>query len=500
MSADLHALIHSMSRTEKRYFSVEAGKRDGKTSNYLRLYKVLSNMKHFDEDLLRKKLKGDKVLKHFAQERKYLNDSLLKMLRNYRSDKSAYAQTKERLLDIHYLIERGLYSQAERMLKRLKRHAYRYQDFPALLEIIDEEIRIQRSMRGAGNKQAMEAFIGERDKVVDTIKQKQQLNKLFNRLYFESVANQHNRILKNEKIKKGLPLILQPLDPTTEAGVQLLYLKSNAFYHQFYVDTKKAIPYFQQYLAWWDSNPHIKEEEFSQYIASLSNFFQILLTTHQFEQCKKILEFVSGLEPKSSFAEYLIFKNLTLYKFLYHINVGEFDAAIDLIPTIENGLQKYAFELKATFGMFANIAIMYFILENYQACIHWFNKFPKGTKSDTRIDIQRFMRLLNVLAHYESDSDQLEVSIRAAQRFLTHTSDKVESPFEEEILKRLRKIFKAPLLDLKKELQSLKAFLQQQQNAKMSIGFEELYLWIQKQQTGRSMKSIILEQKKHTPL
>ena len=47
----------------------------------------------------------------------------------------------------------------------------------------------------------------------------------------------------------------------------------------------------------------------------------------------------------------------------------------------------------------------------------------KGNRSDSRIDVQRFIRLLNVLAHYEQGADHLDAAIRAAQRYVKKTAE-----------------------------------------------------------------------------
>ena len=63
MSADLFDLIHSMSRNEKRYFTVEAKKSGSKSSNYLRLFNALNAMEEYDEEAAQSQAKRRQGIK-----------------------------------------------------------------------------------------------------------------------------------------------------------------------------------------------------------------------------------------------------------------------------------------------------------------------------------------------------------------------------------------------------------------------------------------------------
>ena len=67
---DLFDLIKSMSRTEKRYFKLDAQKAGGNKSNsYLKLFDALKDLEEYDEPRIFKKLKGEPLLNRLSTEK-----------------------------------------------------------------------------------------------------------------------------------------------------------------------------------------------------------------------------------------------------------------------------------------------------------------------------------------------------------------------------------------------------------------------------------------------
>ena len=114
-------------------------------------------------------------------------------------------------------------------------------------------------------------------------------------------------------------------------------------------------------MNWWDQHEHIKKEEFSYYIASLSNLIIPLINTGQFDDVKVILDRIANLATHTPCEEALVFQSLTYFRLLYYLNITEFDAICQMAPTIEKILDKHSFPPKTTYGFISNMALAYFI-------------------------------------------------------------------------------------------------------------------------------------------
>ena len=111
---DLYNLIQAMSKSEKRYFTIDAKKSGRTSSKYLELFQAINHMDAYNEQKLQKKFG-----KTLPFDKSYLYDAILRSMRDYRSSKSRAARIKEMILDTKYLYERGLYQQSEEYLKEL---------------------------------------------------------------------------------------------------------------------------------------------------------------------------------------------------------------------------------------------------------------------------------------------------------------------------------------------------------------------------------------------
>jgi len=135
---DLFELIQSLTPSEKRYFKVNSP-HGSERKNYMKIFEEINKYETYDEERLRKKFKGEKVLRNLAKEKQYLYKAILRSIRLFRLETSVDAQVRELILNAHFLQERGLYDQAKQHLTKAKELAKKYEKFPAILEILDLE-------------------------------------------------------------------------------------------------------------------------------------------------------------------------------------------------------------------------------------------------------------------------------------------------------------------------------------------------------------------------
>jgi hypothetical protein len=147
------------------------------------------------------------------------------------------------------------------------------------------------------------------------------------------------------------------------------------------------------------------------------------------------------------------------------------------VPAIEDGLKK--FNPKKELVLIGNVAVLFFILSDYENCLKWSDKIITS-KSGKRKDIQRMMRLLNLISSYElGDVELLESRMRATVRHFKKVQLSKNS-FEVSVLNQLKKIFNAPLGEVKNQIAELYSFLQEKEktpNGSKPLGVDEFSIW-----------------------
>lgn len=487
---ELFSLIQSMSKSEKRYFKIEAKKSGEKrSSNYLKLFDAMNDMEEYDETYLRKRFKKEKFIDHLPSEKRYLYQTILKSLRHFRSEKSAYAQIKEMILDAQYLLERGLYEQSIKMLKRARKQALLYEDSLALLEINIKERSIIRHMRGKKYTEKLEELAQENSQILRSIQQECQLLEILEKL--DMKLTQQFKVKDSNSIEELHQLIapIKNLDPISLSANSLYdFYRIKSTYFQLLEQIDKAFEYYKKGVDWWDERPHIKQESFHRYRTAISNLISFFFSKKGFSSHKDLLPLIEKLElekPQNYHEQGIIFQRVSIFKLLYFMNNGDFTSAEVLVENIENGLNKYLINPSSQLTIIFNVAIFYFSLEKFDQCIIWLDKVINGGKGKNyRHDIQLTSRILNIVCQYEmhTDPELLDNLCRTVYRNIHQsrvTTKKEERGFDLEMISQLKKFVNTPAYERTEAFSDLQQFLEKQtQGVKIPPGSAELLYWV----------------------
>ena len=475
---DLFNLIKAMSKSEKRYFVLDAKKSGRSASRYLSLFAALGKMEEFNEEKLKKKFP-----KNLSSDKAYLYEAILRSMRDYRSASSKAAQVKERLMDARFLYERGLYEQSTERIAQAKTMAKELEDYFALLEINKEEQVSLFDRRARVTLDHIEQLNKEREQTLNAIQEELTYLDLYYRLLLE-ILKEFN--LKEEKsileLKKRLPLELLDNDKKPKSPhAQRRYFLCRAVYFNLLGDLNKVYNNYQLAVNWWDAFPIIKNENFHTYI---NNVYNLVNTSHKIEGyssvSEKWIEKLKSEKPSLSYHnQKSIFRTLSISNLLYLLNKGEFEKAKNILPDIIEGINKFG--LKKSIVLTGNIAIVYFLVKDYKNCLYWCDYIMKNMKKSGREDIHRLVRLYKIICYYElGDIDKAEAATRAIDRYFK-ISKLPKERFEFIVVNNyLKKIFNAPVSMLKKEFKEFFIFLNETRKnpgKEIPLGIDELMLW-----------------------
>lgn len=153
---NLFELIKSLTRGEKRSFKQYANYSSSGDKKYLRLFEIMDSQKQYDEDIVKQKLKKEKILRPLPSMKKYLLELLSKSLQFHHSGKSVEMKIREYLTAIEIYHNKGLKELRDRTLKKVKQLATKYERHEASLTILNMEI-------GFGNK----TFLSQKNMLIE---------------------------------------------------------------------------------------------------------------------------------------------------------------------------------------------------------------------------------------------------------------------------------------------------------------------------------------------
>lgn len=484
---DLYELIKAMSKSEKRYFTLDAQKSGKKDSKYFELFKAINGMDEYDEVRLKKKFP-----KNLSADKAYLYDAILRSMRDYRSSKSISAQIKEMLLDATYLYERGLFSQSEDRLNEAKELAKSIDDQIALLEI-NKEHRVLAWLNRKDFENQFQELVAEKNANIDS------LVNYFN--YYDistelALGNDKSHYSDKEGFKK---IFDQKIDfdfaPKFPKEKQKYFL-ALALYHQTINEIEVASTYFKAIVDIWDENIAYRNEEPYRYVHDVSNLLSIYA---RLGKLKKLPELIQKLED-TSYAHTHI-KGATFYiihinKLMYFINTGEEHDILTLVKDIESGLIAHKMNNVRQIILMFNLTILLFMNGLFELSYEWSKKVIKLVKVGNQIAAMWPSCFLRLLSAYEfMDLDDFDNEIRYLDRLISMELNKEKESGVEALFQGVKNVINAPLLETNAQLKKLQYFIEssfKEDNKRiLSQGIDELILmWIRSKLARKPIREV----------
>ncbi len=473
---DLFYLIKALSKSEKRYFTLDAQKSGRKGSKYLELFQSINDQDSYDEAALRERFGAN-----LPSDKSYLYEAIMRSMRDYHSARSLSARIKELMLDARFLYERGLFEQSERRLEESRELAQALDDQLALLEINVQQRHLVKSMRRKSYREELQFLIQGKDQSLESVNQELRFRDIGDQLFMEILQFFE---LKSDKDKKLLRMrydhLLAMAEPGASAKAQWRYLLCMAMYHQLLGEFDKVFHYYRLVVDWWDKHPKYKQEEFYFYIIDVSNLLHAYSVKEQYQYIPEVLDKLEHEDPESLHTQSLLFQKSAVYRLMYLINMGVTDGVDRFVGEMEKGLEKYDIKSGTRHALVINVAILLFIQGRFKACVNWVQKIIRD-KSSARADIRTGAWVLQLMAAFGyADVDQLESIHRATYRYFSKTTAGEEGAFEHRILDYSRKLSQASPLEEKKLLQEWLSYLEALRKSgagRVPMGLDELALY-----------------------
>lgn len=179
----LYQLIKSLTGSEKRYFKIFSKRHViGEKNNYTLLFELIEASKEYNEETIKATLKGKINTQNFAVEKNYLYNLVIKSLNSFHRENGSDFGIRNLLLSAEIMINKSLFKQSLKILKKAKKIAEKHQKHYFLLEINDLLLKIDNtdfSNEGEATLAELQLLFDEKTIAIENISQETKYQQIF---------------------------------------------------------------------------------------------------------------------------------------------------------------------------------------------------------------------------------------------------------------------------------------------------------------------------------
>lgn len=407
---NIHSLISTMSRAEKRYFKVNASKNgDASSKQFIKLFDAIDKGQNLPLG------KGE----NRSVTNTYLYGSILECLTSYQEKNSITAQLDRYIRQAAMLSSRGLGQQSFDLFLKAEAIAQQQQDFTRL-QLIYWHVRSSL----ASKLKPKEAHI-TMDYVLEQNLRAAQENELLARLRFvqhhfqqtvleatnltEETISELDRLVNSQTIQ----------DVKSDSGF-FSQLTANHIWSQYYAITKNnemGLLMGRKVFDLCYNHRELLSERGRLLIASANNYMMRCMRAEEFSEMKRVLELLENEKPKDSATELVLQETYLSNLLIYHILTGTKEPT-PILQLVETRLESFSEKMNQTFLMyiFTLCSTFAFYCKDYRKALRWINRFLNHDKRvlfPKNLEIARDYRLL---IYYEQNKlDLLEKSLTSEE-------------------------------------------------------------------------------------
>jgi tetratricopeptide (TPR) repeat protein len=420
---ELMRLIRSLSKSEKRYFKMFSSLQGG-DKDYIKLFEAVEKIGEYDEEKIKKLLKGEDFLKRLPAVKNYLYGQLLKSLRMNYIGTTIDSELKEMAEEITILYDKRLFKQAIKILEKAKDLAKANEQTLQLVElnILEGKILIEVLNLDKFEK-TLSSSLEEEIKLLEIQKNAAEYRDLYNRIILINKKIKEART--EQELKQFEEIIVHPLlrsfSSARSFDAKNYYYLIHLNYNHAKGDNEACLQIAQKQLELLESFPQKISEKPKMYIAALNNVLLSQIHLHSYKNFDKTLEKLRSIPLKSVNIEANRFVSSYIFEMVMYLDTGEFTKSVTIRENVLEGLKKYHDKINAIeeITLLYNLFYSYFGTGEFSKALGIINKLLNEYQKELRYDIQSAVRILNLILHYElGNSRLLEYNAVSAYRFL----------------------------------------------------------------------------------
>jgi len=417
---DLHDLIQSLSKSEKRYFRLYTSLYEGE-KDYMHIFDILEAQDTYDEEAMRAQLKDKVALEHLHVTKNYLFNLILKALKSYSTADYVEDQLRETLHSIRLLYDRKIYGKAESMLRKAKKAARLHNKQTLLLDIISLETGFTEFYYGEQDIAKRDAALAaERNEVLTELSNYHELMRVYHQAgVFHlrySFARTEEHLKKWEELMSSPVLQLPPHSFGFKSRV--IYYGIYRTYYMVIGEMEKAFEAGRLAVEQYEPYPEVIADQSFNYLKTLYNAYHIasLVGNYEAGQC-----FINRMHKLNlAWRGINIQDAINVFQMDLFLSTHEYDKAFSLVPSVEKFIKDQEENninvSVATVRL--QLAYFYCAVEQYDNALTQLNYIIAMREIDEARIVFANARIMNVIVHFElGNLDYLPHLIRTTYQY-----------------------------------------------------------------------------------
>lgn len=499
-SDELFRLIHSLTKSEKRYFKLFTKIHvRGNENNYIKLFDAIERQDKYDEEKIKRKFKGHHFISYLPVEKVQLYNLIIRSLTVYGStgDIAEAALFKE-LNELKILFKKGLLSQALRVAEKGIKKSEITGKYSLGIEFEKWKMKILYQKGVLLDERNIQQVFATQYDFLEKEKNIAEYLEIQAKLFY--YLRMYHGVRSKKELQKVKSIINVPLQKDVKRALTyqslLIYHNNLSLYYHFLGNFKKH----------YDENKKLVELNRDQsrnvynYFSALVNYFNSCVLAKKLNSCDDVINEIESLSVSESFDEKRKYSTLFLLRLTLLLSRRCFDEAYELVIQNERKIIKLRNEIaNSTYIIIVyKIVYLYFIQGKNADALRWFNNYyNKINKETIRNDVQSISKILYLILQYESgNADILEYLIKDTYRWFLKQQRLFK--YEKAILHFIRnqlgdttdskKLLRTFTL-LKSDLEKIK----QDRYERMAFDNFDITAWLESKISGRAFKEVLMQ-------
>lgn len=419
---ELFELIKSLSKQEKVHFKMMASRRRGE-KKYLLLFDAMDAQAAYDEQAIRQEFRNEPFMRQLPVAKNFLYANVLKALRVYHSSGNLDNALKEGIAEIEILYNKSLFTQAERLAKRLYEKARRGEKHMRQLEIMRWQRNLQRIRGYPGlSLDQLEKVLEEEAGVIEKIRNSWRYDALSDKYFLVAPTTNQLKPTDKKRLEKlrNDPLLKNEKLPLTNRARSIFHRVNSRLSHNL-GDVAASYAHGKAQIELIEQLPHeVFEEERYNYIVALYNQLIALTYLKKHKAFEESIAKLRRIKPANAKEQMTLFYTY-LIELDYYITNKRYEDGCALETRVAEGLRNYAgkINLQVEQALAFNLCTVFIYAGGFSKALTWANTILNNKRADTGSDIYCVTRLLYLLIHFElGNFDTLSYLAQSTNRFL----------------------------------------------------------------------------------
>lgn len=494
MSADLHALAHSLTKSEKKQLRIQGTRLDGTIANYLQLLDALLAQPTFDEQALQAAFADSPMLGNFAVAKAYLYAAIVHATTHLQEPKSPEATLRRAIDEVDFLLGKGLDRLAHKALEKAL-HTARIIDLPAYkAELLRWKRRLTNKNPVKNQAEVLRQIEEEELLAIEQQLLDAKLRALRAKAQTLFAENVYARTAETQA-----KLLAIQTDPILQAdpahfSFQARQTRQAILFicHRMLGKESSSQKCLLDALTEWNGRADLIRTFPDQYLQVLVSFLDASLGARDFVTYLKFAATLSQFEPaaaKLHARAVLLRINLDLR---YSLLTGDFEHGLQAGLLAQDAMEKHAQAADPSIAatMLFNLGSLYFLHGDYKHALQAINQILNRQASPIRQDIADAARLMEMAIHLDLHHLDLVESLQRAMHRRLRLHPRSED-FENILVRGLKKWWEALPVQQEAILRETYHEIRELEGVAGLIGRQEILLWLRSKIEGIAPALII---------